>query len=187
MVGHGGPGSEGVTNKAFFAWLTDPVQNGAGALMDFGCYNALWSLWYMGRPTKVYAQANHLRPERFPKVEDNADLTLSYPNGVGLFEGSWDLPASYQDLEVFGLDGKVYMKNGKVTLRKKGQREEQEVAIEKLPADRADPIAYMVSAIRDNKPIEGLTALDINVDVVEIIEAAKESVKTGRAVELKAR
>jgi predicted dehydrogenase len=42
----------------------------------------------------------------------------------------------------------------------------------------------MVDAIRKNKPIEGLTALDINVGVVEIIEAAKQSVKTGRAIPL---
>lgn len=185
VVGHGGPGSEGPRNKAFFEWLTDPVQNGAGSLVDFGCYNALWSLWYLGRPTKVYAQVNHLRPERFPKVEDNADLMLSYPNGVGIFEGSWDLPASYQDLEVFGLEGSIYMKNRSVVLRKKGQN--TDVTIDPLPADRSEPISYMVSAIRNNKPIEGVTALDINVDVVEIIEAAKESVKTGKAVELKKR
>jgi predicted dehydrogenase len=188
VVGHGGPGSEGPRNKAFFDWLTDPVQNGAGSLMDFGCYNALWSLWYMGRPTKVYAQVNHLRPERFPKVEDNADLMLSYPNGVGLFEGSWDLPSSYQDLEVFGLGGSVYMKNGKVTLYKSGrQSQPTDLPIEALPPERAKPINYMVDAIRNNKPIEGLTALDINVDVVEIIDAAKESVKAGRAIELKKR
>src|SRR3984893_483957 len=119
IVGHGGPGSQGVRNKYFFAWLTDPVQNGAGALMDFGCYNALWSLWYLGRPEKVFAQVNHLRPETFPKVEDNADITLSYPNGVGVFEASWDLPHSYQDLEVFGLEGgSVYMKNGSVEMKK---------------------------------------------------------------------
>ena len=37
---------------------------------------------------------------------------------------------------------------------------------------------------RSGKPIDGLTALDINVDVVEIIEAAKISVKTGRAIKL---
>ena len=42
----------------------------------------------------------------------------------------------------------------------------------------------MVDAIHSHKPIEGITALDINVGVVEIIEAAKESVKTGRAVKL---
>ena len=185
VVGHGGPGSDGPRNSAFFAWLTDPVQNGAGSLVDFGCYNALWSLWYMGRPAKVYAQVNHLRPERFPKVEDNADLMLSYPNGVGIFEGSWDLPASYQDLEVFGLGGSVYMKNGKVTLHKSGRGSQAtDVNIDPLPPERAKPIDYMVQAIRADKPIEGLTALDINVGVVEIIEAAKESVRTGRAVEL---
>jgi hypothetical protein len=42
----------------------------------------------------------------------------------------------------------------------------------------------MVNALRNNKEIEGMTALDINVGVVEIIEAAKQSVKTGRAVPL---
>src|SRR5437899_9363408 len=102
IVRHGGPGSSGV-GSYFFDWLTDPEKNGAGALMDFGCYNALWSLWYLGRPESVYAHVNHLRPDIFPKVEDNADLTLNYRNGVGIFEASWDLPRSYQDLEVFGL------------------------------------------------------------------------------------
>lgn len=190
IVGHGGPGSDGPRNKYFFEWLTDPVKNGAGALMDFGCYNALWSLWYMGRPTKVFATVNHLRPDRFPKVEDNANLELYYPNGVGVFEASWDLPQSYQDLEVFGYganggSGSVYMKNGKVELRK--GRKSEAVNIEPLPADRAEPIAYMVSCLRTHKPIEGMVAMDINVDVIEIIDAAKESVRTGRPVELKKR
>ncbi len=67
IVGHGGPGSEGPRNKYFFEWLTDPEKNGAGALMDFGCYNALWSLWYLGRPTSRLRPVDHLRPERFPR------------------------------------------------------------------------------------------------------------------------
>jgi predicted dehydrogenase len=182
VVGHGGPGSQGARNQYFFDWLTDPVKNGGGALVDFGCYNALWSLWYLGRPERVYAQVNHLRPETFPKVEDNADLILSYPNGVGLFEGSWDLPRSYQDLEVFGLSGSLYMQNNKVELRK--GRQAEELKLDPLPPDSAQPLAYMVSRLRAKQPIEGLTALDINVSVVEILDAAKESVKTGRAIAL---
>jgi predicted dehydrogenase len=183
IVGHGGPGKPEGLNKWFFNWLTDPVQNGAGALMDFGCYNALWSLWHFGKPETVYAQVNQLRPETFPKVEDNATLVLHYPKHVGLFEGSWDLPRSFQDLEIFGLNGSVYMTSGRVELRKSRSAPE-EVAIEKLPAERADPITYMVNCIRNKRAPEGLVALDINVDVVQIIEAAKESVKTGRAVKL---
>src|SRR5260370_11147014 len=62
VVGHGGPGSDGARNSFFFAWLTDPVKNGAGALMDFGCYNALWSPWYMGKPQSGYARADHIQP-----------------------------------------------------------------------------------------------------------------------------
>jgi predicted dehydrogenase len=182
IVGHGGPGSQGARNKYFFDWLTDPDKNGAGALMDFGCYNALWSLWYLGRPDSVYAHVNQLRPETFPKVEDNSTMILSYKNGVALVEGSWDLPRSFQDLEVFGLRGSLYMVNGKVELRR--GRETQEVPLDPLPPERAEPIAFLINAMRSGKPIEGLTAMDINVGVTEIIEAAKMSVKTGRAVKL---
>jgi predicted dehydrogenase len=96
-------------------------------------------------------------------VEDNADLVLSYPNGVGVFEASWDLPQSFQDLEIYGLKGgSLYMKNGSVEMKK--GRDSQEVTIDPLPSDRAEPIAYMVSCLRDHKAIEGLTAIDINVD-----------------------
>ena len=188
IVGHGGPGSSGPRQKYFFDWLTDPVQNGAGALMDFGCYNALWSLWYLGMPSTVYATVEHLRPERFPKVEDNATLVLGYPHAVGIFEGSWDLPRSYQDLEVFGRPdsappGSVTMTRRSVELHH-GTKETKSLPIEPLPADEAEPVAYMVSRIQANKPIEGLTAIDINVKVIHIIDWAKESVKTGRAVKV---
>lgn len=183
IVGHGGPGATGARNKHFYAWLTDPVGNGAGALMDFGCYNALWSLWYLGRPDSVFAHVNHLRPETFPKVEDNSTMILSYKNGVALLEGSWDLPRGFQDLEVFGLGGSVYMANGKVEVRK-GRNAPADVPLDPLPPERAEPIACMTHSIKTGSPIEGLTALDINVQVVEIIEAAKMSIKTGRAVKL---
>jgi hypothetical protein len=36
-------------------------------------------------------------------------MILHYKNGVGILEGSWDLPRSFQDLEVFGLKGSVYV------------------------------------------------------------------------------
>jgi predicted dehydrogenase len=183
IVGHGGPGSTGARSKYFFDWLTDPVKNGAGALVDFGCYNALWALWYMGKPETVYAQVNQLRPETFPKVEDNSTLLLHYRNGVALLEGSWDLPRSFQDLEVFGLQGSLYLAGGKAELRK-GRGAAEEVTPAPLTPERAEPVAYLVNCLQSQKPIDGLVAMDINVDAVEILEAAKESIRTGRAVKL---
>ena len=183
IVGHGGPGGATGLNKYFFDWLTDPEKNGAGALMDFGCYNALWSLWYLGRPESVFAQVNRLRPEEFPKVEDSSTMLLSYRNGVGVFECSWDLPRSFQEVEVFGRQGSVLMMNGKVEVRK-GRAAASDQAIEPLPPERAEPIAYMLHCLRAKRPPEGLVAIDINVDVVEIIEAAKRSIAEGKAIRL---
>jgi len=183
IVGHGGPGGPKGLNKYFFEWLTDPVKNGAGALVDFGCYNALWSLMYLGRPETVYAQTNQLRPDEFPKVEDNATIVLHYPKGVAVLEGSWDLPRSFQDLEIFGRKGSVYMTNAKVEMRQ--GREIKEVPMKPLPPAEAEPIAYMINCIETKTAPKGMTAIDINAQVVELIEAAKESVKTGKAVRLK--
>jgi hypothetical protein len=64
-------------------------------------------------------------------------------------------------------------------------REKKHLALDPLPPDEAEPVAYMVSRMRANKPIEGMTAMDINVEVIHIIDLAKESVKTGRAVSVK--
>jgi len=186
VVGHGGPGSEGPRNKFFFDWLTDPVKNGAGALMDFGCYNALWSIWYLGMPKTVYATALHLRPDRFPKVEDAATLVLTYPSAVGIFEGSWNLPRSMQDLEIFGRPdgtkppGSIYMTHGGVLMQV--GKTKTELKIDPLPPDESEPVAYMVSHIQSGKPIEGLTGIDINVKVIQIIDLAKESIRSGRAI-----
>ena len=183
VVGHGGPGSEGARSKYFFAWLTDPVQNGAGALMDFGCYNALWALMYMGRPESVYATVNHLRPETFPKVEDNATIVLHWKNGSGIFEGSWDLPRSFQDLEIFGRKGSLLVTRNGMEVRK-GTTPAVTPTPAPLAAERAEPIANMIHAVKTGKPIEWMNGIDINVGVIEIIDAAKESVRTGKAVKL---
>jgi predicted dehydrogenase len=137
-------------------------------------------------PQTVYATALHLRPERFPKVEDEATLVLSYPNAVGIFEGSWDLPRSFQDLEVFGRPegktppGSLYMTRGGIQMQV--GREKSALKIDPLPPDQSEPVAYMVSRIESEKAIEGLTGIEINVKVIRIIDLAKESIKTGRAV-----
>jgi predicted dehydrogenase len=83
---------------------------------------------------------------------------------------------------VFGLQGSLQVRSGAVELRKR--REAENVPVTALPPERAEPIAYMIHCIREKKAPEGLVALDINLGVNEIIEAAKQSVKTGKAIPL---
>jgi predicted dehydrogenase len=51
MQGSGGPGDP--KRSPFAAWLADPVQNGGGAMMDFGCHLVLWSPGLKGMPESV--------------------------------------------------------------------------------------------------------------------------------------
>lgn len=184
IVGHGGPGGPTGLNKYFFEWLTDPVKNGAGALVDFGCYNALWSLWYLGRPESVFAHANQLRPDEFPKVEDNSVFMLNYRRGVAILEGSWDLPRGFQDLEVFGREGSLYMTRAQVEFHK-GRGEPELLKLDPLPAGHEEPIAAMIKQIETGQEASPLTSLELNAEVVEILDAAKQSIRTGRAVRLR--
>lgn len=182
VVGNRGPTPRDLRRKVFFDWLTDPDANGAGALVDFGIYSAVWAVWHLGLPTQAYATVHSLKPDRYPKVEDNAVLVLSYPDAVGLFEASWDLPQGFQHLEVFGSDGILALERGLLTQRS-GRSEQQLVG----PADAeptGHPIEYMIQRVREGKPLQHILALDLNVDAVQILEAAKRSARTGRAVRL---
>ncbi len=184
IVGHDGPGGGGgVRNRYFLEWLADPVKNGGGALVDFGCYGAIWSLWFMGKPDSVIAQTNQLQPDKYPKVDDNSTILLHYKNGMALLEGSWDLPASFQDLEIFSRQGSITVKRDAVEL-KKGRGEAAKLTLDPLSVERGEPIAYMVNAVKSQKAPDGIVAIDINVDAVEILEAARQSLKTGQVVRL---
>ena len=188
MQGHGGPGDP--KTSPFVAWLADPVQNGGGALIDFGCYLVNWSLWLKGRPESVYAAVHHLKPQLFPKVEDNALILLKYRDGIAILEASWDLPPAQRlGNEVYGTTGSIVG----TTLRNAGQsaggggrvgQQGEPLAVTPLPPERAEPIAYMVDRLSKRQPLDGPSALDLNVDVQEVLEAAKLSAATGREIRL---
>ncbi len=189
VQGHNGPGDP--KTSSFAAWLADPVQNGGGAMMDFGCYLVLWSLGIKGMPESVYATAQHIKPETFPKVEDNAVIVLNYKDGLSILEASWDLPPAQRlGNEIYGRKGSIVGNN----IRKPGappagggragQPTGEPLAVTPLSPERSEPIAYMVDHIRNKQPLDGPSSLDLNVSVQEVLEAAKLSVQTGRAVAL---
>ena len=187
VQGHNGPGDP--RTSSFAAWLADPVQNGGGAMMDFGCYLVNWSLLLKGRPETVYATANHMKPDVFPNVEDNAIIIMNYKDGVALLEASWDLPpAQRAGNEIYGMKGSIVgraiRKAGAARAARGAQQPGDSLAVTPLPPERSEPIAYMVDRIKNRQPLDGPSALDLNVSVQEVLEAAKMSVKTGKAIPL---
>src|SRR4051812_16633406 len=110
--GHQGPVEIGCS-KDFLQWLTDPVKNGGGALTDFGCYGADLMTWLMNgqAPIAVTAVAKHIKPNMYPKVDDDATILLEYPQATGIIEASWNWPFGIKDMEVFGEKGYLHALN----------------------------------------------------------------------------
>jgi predicted dehydrogenase len=188
--GHQGPREIGAS-KEFNAWLYDPLKNGAGALMDFGCYGANWALWVKGRPQRVYAYSLKLKTAQHNEVEDDVTVVLEYPDATAILLPSWDWPYGKLQAEFYGPYGGLTSTGDSLLFQAAGKRTDLEKTLgEKLdmmpvPPEKADGTAYFLDCIRHNKPIEGPVAADLNVGVNEIIDAALESIRTGRAVALK--
>jgi predicted dehydrogenase len=184
--GHSGPKEIGCS-PTFLGWLTDPVLNGGGALNDFGCYGADLITWLMEeqRPTSVFAIAQHIKPDVYPKVEDEATIVLTYPKTQGIIQASWNWPFSRKDMEVYGRTGYVLVPTSDVLrVRKPRAKESTDIPAPALTGPNADQLAYLTAVVRGEMQPSGLSSLKVNMIVTEILDAAQESVRTGRRIDL---
>ena len=185
MDGHEGPKEIGV-GPEFFDWLTDPVRNGAGALFDFGCYGANLMTWLMDnqRPLTVTAITQRIKPAIYPRVDDEATILVEYPKAQGIIQASWNWPFGRKDLEVYGATGYAIATGGtslRVRLPKESERTEKP---EPRTPDEQDELAYFAAIVRGKTAPSGLSSIDNNLIVTEILDAARESARTGKTIRL---
>jgi scyllo-inositol 2-dehydrogenase (NADP+) len=186
--GHRGPKEIGVSPE-FLEWLTDPVKNGGGALIDFGCYGADLITWLMkgAEPTSVSAVTQQLKPHIYPKVDDEATIVVTYPGAQGIIQASWNWPISRKDMEVYGETGQLVTVDGKLMRVRRSEQvpdEEQHLPPRTAPLD--DPFKYFAAVVSGTVTVADtdLAALPLNVTVVKILDAARTSAKTGRTISL---
>ena len=185
MDGHEGPREIHVPPE-FFGWLTDPVKNGAGALFDFGCYGANLMTWLLdnARPLAVTALTQTNKPEIYPHADDEATILLQYPKAQGVIQASWNWPFSRKDLEVYGQTGYAVATDGNsLRVRLAGKQEENRTPAP-LPSGEQDSVSYLTAVVRGRIKPSGLSSLENNMIVTEILTAARESARTGRTIRL---
>ncbi len=181
--GHNGPKEIGCSPD-FLNWLTDPVKNGGGALMDFGCYGANLMVWLMNgkSPLAVSAVTHHLKPVLYPKVDDDATIVLEYPDATGIIEASWDWPFGIKDLEVFGTKSYLHALNGN-TLQQRNKDVYESVQLKQ--AMYSNNIQYLADVLSGKLvPGQDLSSLENNVIVVRILDAARKSAQEGKKIAL---
>jgi len=183
--GHGGPKEIGV-GPEFLSWLTDPKLNGAGALFDFGCYGADLATWLMDgrRPDSVTAVTQQIKPDVYPRVDDEATIVLTYPHAQAIIQASWNWPFSRKDMEVYGQSGYA------ITVGRDAARvrlpEKQEISADAKPLEKTkeNSVSYLRAVLLGGLKPEGQSSLETNVMVTEILDAARQSAATGKTVSL---
>ena len=187
--GHRGPKEIGVQPE-FLRWLTDPVQNGGGALFDFGCYGANLFTWLMGnaRPVSVTAVTQTFKPDGLParrrRGDDRRGLAgrrrrSSRPRGTGRSTArtSRSTARTGQALTV---------KTEAVRLRLEGKDESGGRRHRRWRRPKTISCATSPPSCAARSRPSGLSSLENNLVVTEILDAARESARTGRTVTLAA-
>lgn len=181
--GHEGPKEIGCSAD-FLRWLTDPVKNGGGAIVDFGCYGANLMTWLMNgkAPIAVTAVTKQIKPSVYPKVDDDATILLEYPDATGIIEASWNWPFSIKDWEVFGKTGYLHALNP-TSLQQRAQKGYEPVSLQQ-PA-YTDNLQYLSDVLQGRiQPANDLSSLENNLIVVKILEAARRSAREGKRIPL---
>jgi predicted dehydrogenase len=184
--GHRGPKEIGCSAE-FLDWLTDPVLNGGGALTDFGCYGADLLTWLMQgeKPQSVFAVTQQIKPDVYPKVDDEATIVLTYPHAQGIIQASWNWPFDRKDMEVYGRTGTVMVPRADLMRVRQANSAERELKPEPLSGPSADPLSYLAAVVRGDIQPTGLSSLSVNMVVTEILDAARESARTRKRVPLR--
>lgn len=185
--GHEGPKEINVSPE-FLKWLTDPKLNGGGALFDFGCYGADLMTWLMDgqRPLSVTAVTQHIKPDIYPHVDDEATIVLVYRKAQAILQASWNWPFGRKDMEVYGRTGYVItVGRDDLKVRRPGEKEERIVAAGKVPSPYDDSLTFLCAVVQNGVKPDGLSSLETNVIVTEILDAARQSAAMGKTVNLK--
>lgn len=190
MDGHPGPKEIG-TAPEFFGWLSDPVRNGGGALMDFGCYGANLIAWLMRdqTPVSVTAILQQLKSDpTYRLVDDEATIVVAYPEMQGVIQASWNWPYHRKDLEVYGTEA-AFFSVGREEYQLKRLRGDRELHHAGARAAAAgDGISYgpaldnIRALLAGTAEVPPLASIPVNLQAARILELARQSAAEKRTV-----
>lgn len=183
--GHQGPKEIGCS-PMFLEWLTDPVLNGGGAVVDFGCYGANLATWLLHgqKPLSVYAVLAQRKPDVYPRVDDDATIVVEYPGCTVQIMASWCWPTNRKDMYVYGTKGSVFQLTPTRMETHIDGRDSGTFDAPGLESPYNDSFRFLRAVVRDEITLSpyDLSSLENNLMVVRILEAARRSARTGKRV-----
>lgn len=167
---------------------------GGGALLDYCCYGACLSRWYIGQPAVAATAMRANFRSHYGDADDNAIITVRFPEAFGLLEATWStwnvgVPTGPI---VYGTKGTLVSKNRMVggrrsgvvevyTSRSHGATEPDEVIEgDPLPEGRATLGEEVIHHLETGEPLHETLQMERNLEVMAILDAGIRSAASGK-------
>jgi predicted dehydrogenase len=187
--GHQGPQDMGVLTDDYIAWLYDPLRHGGGVLADQGTYGLGYVVWVLGAPQSVLAAELPLKQHPQGWVDDSSTVVLTYPRATAVVMASWAWPHSRDEILCYGSQGSMCLRDHVLVRKRASVRfdvpvEAEPIAPPATPPERQHGIAWFAHCLRHDLPVETPFTAALNGVVCQIVEAAQQSAREGRAIAL---
>jgi myo-inositol 2-dehydrogenase / D-chiro-inositol 1-dehydrogenase len=171
-------------------WFTNEARSG-GMVVDLMVHDFDYARWLAGEVRQVFAKS--VRSKNPSAPSDYALVTLSFDNGnMALIEGGWVYPPGTfrTSFDIAGSDGLLEWKSDDAVTIQPFLKPKEATAVARVGVPSSilaeDPytteIKHAYDCIKNNKPF--LVTAEDGLEALRIALAAKESLKTGKAVSL---
>jgi predicted dehydrogenase len=189
-----GTGPDLVTDAEKAAEWWHRSATGGGALLDYCCYGACLSRWYLGQQAVAALGMKANVGSLYGDAEDNAVMTVRFPKAMAILEATWTTwhtgvtngPFIYGLKGTLVVDRQAKAGGGSEEVVKvyttRGQEGEPDFVVrgEPLPAGRATPAQELLHHLETGEPLHPTLEVQHNLEVIAILDAGIRSAASGR-------
>jgi glucose-fructose oxidoreductase len=156
------------------------VAAGGGALIDYCCYGALFSRWYIGEQAMAALGMRANLDSPWGDADDNAVIVVRFPTAIALLEASWTTwdhgvatgPIVYGTKGTLVVDSKAADLSVRIT---RGNGETATYTPELLPTGRDNVAKEMIHHLETGEPLHLTLQLPFNLEIMAILDAGIRS------------
>ncbi len=187
-----GPGAEheGVTDKAEMLTAAElaatwwhHAAEGGGAMLDYCCYGAMVSHWYIGQRALAAVGMKGNLASHWADADDNGAMIVRFPGAMGLYEGSWTTWSHGvpNGPIVYGTTGVLVVEEKTGAVREEhGQDDSKRHEPEPLPEGRHNIAYETIHHLETGQVLHPTLDADFNLDVMATLDAGLRSAASGR-------
>jgi len=190
-----GHGDQAFTDDEKGAEWWHHAAPGGGALLDYCCYGACLSRWFIGEPAVAATAMKANFRSHFGDAEDNAVITVRFPRALAILEGTWTTwavgvptgPIVYGSQGALVVNSRPDPSGGRpipvveVYTSRNAQPWQPDEVLEgdPLPAGRATEAEEFFHHLETGEPLHPTLQMDLNLEAMAILDAGHRSAASG--------